>query len=155
VWFCYSGDRKGEHPRSHLAEFRGTLQADAYAGFNGLYDREQNPLLEAACWAHVRRKFYDIHVAHASPLADEALRWIRALYKIEAGIRGLPPDRRRAVRQARAGPLLAQFRDWLTSSYATLWKKSGLALAIQYALGLWPALIRYGEDGRLEIDTRR
>ncbi|MFV1981728.1 MAG: IS66 family transposase, partial [Rhodothermia bacterium] len=95
VWFRYSPDRKGEHPRQHLARFSGTLQADAYAGFNRLYDREKNPLVEAACWAHARRKFYDIYVAQASPLAKQALEKIGALYAIEAEIRGRPPDRRR------------------------------------------------------------
>jgi transposase len=153
VWFCYSPNRKGEHPRAHLAKFRGTLQADAYAGFNALYNREKHPLVEAACWAHARRKFYDIYVAQASPLAKQALERIGALYDIETEIRGQPPDRRRLIRQARAGPLLADLHDWLQASYSTLSKKSGLAGAIQYALGLWPALTRYRDDGLLEIDN--
>ncbi len=127
VWFCYSPDRKGKHPRAHLAKFSGTLQADAYAGFNGLYDRDNNPLVEAACWAHARRKFYDIYVAQGSPLAHQAVERIGALYKIEAQIRGQPPDKRQAIRQARAGPLLADLYDWLLASYSTLSKKSGLA----------------------------
>jgi hypothetical protein len=125
----------------------------AYAGFNGLYNREKNPIIEAACWAHARRKFYDVYVAQASPLAKQALDRIGALYDIEAEIRGQPPDRRRLIRQARAGPLLADLHDWLQASYSTLSKKSGLAGAIGYALGLWPALTRYRDDGRLEIDN--
>jgi transposase len=87
VWFAYSPDRKGEHPEQHLREFHGTLQADAYAGFQQLY--ENGRLQEAACWAHVRRKFYDLQQAHASPLASEALERIGALYVIEREIRGL------------------------------------------------------------------
>jgi hypothetical protein len=153
VWFCYSPNRKGEHPRAHLAKFSGTLQADAYAGFNGLYNREKNPLVEAACWAHARRKFYDLYTAQASPLAKQALERIGALYAIEADIRGQPPDRRRLIRQARAGPLLADLHGWLQASYSTLSTKSGLAGAVRYALGLWPALTRYRDDGRLEIDN--
>jgi transposase len=97
VWFAYSPDRKGEHPERHLEKFRGTLQADAYAGFNQLY--ENGRIEQAACWAHVRRKFYDLEQAHASPVAREALVRIGALYGIEETIRGKPPDERRAVRQ--------------------------------------------------------
>ncbi len=104
VWFAYSPDRKGEHPERHLREFRGTLQADAYAGFNQLY--ENGRIEQAACWAHVRRKFYDLEQAHASPVAREALQRIGALYRIEEQIRGRPPEQRREVRQAQAQPLL-------------------------------------------------
>jgi len=104
-------------------------------------------------WAHVRRKFYDLHAAHGSPLAQQALERIGALYRIEDGIRGRPPDERRAVRQARAGPLLEELHAWLEAIYATLSKKSGLAQAIRYALARWPALTRYRDDGRLEIDN--
>src|SRR5439155_2769686 len=96
VWFAYSPDRKGEHPERHLREFCGTLQADAYAGFNQLY--ENGRIQEAACWAHVRRKFYDLQQAHASPVASEALERIGALYAIEKEIRGRPPEERRQVR---------------------------------------------------------
>lgn len=90
VWFAYSPDRKGEHPQRHLREFRGTLQADAFAGFNALYEDPSRSIFEAACMAHVRRKFYDLEQAHASPIATEALRRIGELYAIEAGIRGRP-----------------------------------------------------------------
>lgn len=151
VWFAYSPDRKGEWPESHLRDFRGMLQADAYAGFNKLY--EDGRIQEAACWAHVRRKFYDLHEAHASPIAAEALTRIGELYGIESEIRGRPPDERRSVRQARARPLLGSLKDWLESSVAKLSKKSPVAGAIRYALTLWPALLRYCEDGRLEIDN--
>jgi transposase len=89
VWFAYSPDRKSEHPAHHLESFHGTLQADAFAGFNRLY--ETGSVVEAACWAHVRRKFHDLYEAHASPIAKEALERIAALYGIEKEIRGRPP----------------------------------------------------------------
>ena len=150
VLFRYSPDRKGERPKAHLAPFRGVLQADAYAGFDRLYGER---IQEAACWAHVRRKFYDIHVAHASPIAAEALDRIGRLYGIEAEIRGRPPNERAAVRQARAGPELDSLHAWLHTIVAKLSKKSELALAIRYALSRWTALTRYRDDGRLEIDN--
>lgn len=151
VWFAYSPDRKGEHPFEHLREFRGILQADAYAGFNRLY--EGGRIREAACWAHVRRKFYDLQVAHKSPVAQEALERIAALYAIESEIRGRPPSERREVRQARARPLLDSLRVWLESCLPKLSQKSDTTAAVKYALSLWPALVRYLDDGRLEIDN--
>src|ERR1022692_1599018 len=152
VWFAYSPDRKGEHPEQHLRQFRGALQADAYAGFNQLY-KEDGRIQEIACWAHVRRKFYDLQEAHASPIASEALERIAALYAIEKEIRGRPPDERQQVRQTRARPLLQSLRDWFEVSLTKLSRKSDTTAAIRYALGLWPALTRYCADGRLEIDN--
>lgn len=151
VWFAYSSDRKGEHPAQHLGEFRGVLQADAYAGFNHLY--EDGRIQEAACWAHVRRKFYDLQVAHQSPVAQEALERIAALYAIEGEIRGRPPSARREVRQARARPLLESLLSWLESCLTKLSRKSDTTAAVKYTLGLWEALVRYVDDGRLEIDN--
>ncbi len=151
VLFRYSGDRKGEHPRNHLADFQGVLQADGYAGFHHLYDG--GLIREAACWAHVRRKFFDIHQANGSPMAQEALVRIGALYDIEKEIKGQPPEWRRAQRQARAGPLLESLRAWLNQSLARLSAKSELAGAIRYATSRWPALLRYCDDGTLEIDN--
>jgi transposase len=151
VWFAYSPDRKGEHPERHLREFRGTLQADAYAGFNRLY--ENGRIREAACWAHVRRKFFDLQQAHASPVASEALERIGALYGIEQEIRGRPPDERRQVRQARAKPLLDSLRQWFEATLPKLSRKSDTTAAIRYALSLWDALLRYADDGTIEIDN--
>jgi transposase len=153
VLFRYSPDRKGERPREHLKRFRGILQADAYGGFNGLYDREDEPLIEAACWAHSRRKFFEIYDSTASPIAFEALERIAALYKIEDEIRGKLPDERRAVRQARASPLLKELYDWLRATVRQVSKKSPIASAIGYTLSLWTALTRYAEDGSIEIDN--
>jgi transposase len=151
VWFAYSPDRKGEHPERHLEKFRGTLQADAYAGFNQLY--ESGRIEQAACWAHVRRKFYDLEQAHASPVARESLVRIGALYGIEEMIRGKPPDERRAVRQAQSKPLLDSLRQWFEATLSKLSRKSETTVAIRYALSRWDALVRYINDGHIEIDN--
>ena len=128
VWFSYSKDRKGEHPRQHLKDFRGALQADAYSGFHHLYG--DGAIYEVACWAHARRKFYDIHLAHASPTTTEAMVRIGALYGIEEEIRGKPAELRGAVRQARARPLLDSFRNWVEKALGSLSSKSETAAAI-------------------------
>ncbi|HEX8797162.1 MAG TPA: IS66 family transposase [Terriglobales bacterium] len=151
VWFAYSPDRGGEHPAQHLKMFQGALQADAYAGFNQLYKDDR--IQEVACWAHVRRKFYDLEQAHASPLAREALERIAALYAVEDEIRGRPPDLRQQVRQTHARPLLQSLHDWFNGSLTKLSRKSDTTAAIRYALTLWPALTRYCDNGRLEIDN--
>jgi transposase len=135
----------------HLRTFRGALQADAYAGFNQLY--QDGRIQEVACWAHVRRKFYDLEQAHSSPLAREALERIAALYAVEDEIRGRPPDERQRVRQTRARPLLQSLHDWFEVSLPKLSRKSDTTVAIRYALTLWSALTRYCDDGRLEIDN--
>jgi transposase len=154
VLFRYSPDRKGERPCEHLQHFRGILQADAYGGFNGLYDRKHEPLIEAACWAHARRKFFEIYDSTASPIAFEALERIRALYEIEEQIRGRAPDERKAVRQVRAAPLLKELYDWLRATVRReRSKKSDISSAIGYALSLWSALTRYRDDGCIEIDN--
>ena len=150
VVFRYSPDRKGERPRAHLAHFTGVLQADAYAGFDQLYGEK---IQEAACWAHVRRKFYDIHVALASPVALEALERIGRLYKIEEEIRGRSPHERQLAREARAHSELKDMHAWLIATVTALSKKSELAKAARYALSNWVALTRYCDDGRIEIDN--
>ena len=151
VWFTYSADRKGEHPARHLKTFHGTLQADAYAGFNQLF--EQNQVAHAACWAHFRRKFNDVYQAHQSPIAADALQRIAELYAIESEIRGQLPEQRRQVRNARARPLLTSLEQWFQQTLQKLSQKSDLAKAINYALRRWPALLRYCDDGHLEIDN--
>lgn len=155
VWFAYSPDRKGEHPHTHLKHFRGILQADGYAGFDRLYNDTdpQHPVKEAACWAHVRRKFYDIHVATQSPLALEVLNRIGELYAIEAQIRGSPPTLRQQMRSLHATAKLQALHAWFVAQLASLSKKSELAGAIRYAFLRWQALTRYCEDGRIEIDN--
>jgi transposase len=151
VWFAYSEDRKGEHPRLHLKDFKGALQADAYSGFHHLYGG--GAIYEVACWAHTRRKFHDIHVAHASPTTTEALARIGALYGIEEQIRGKPAELRCTIRQARAKPLLDELRQWMEKTLRSLSTKSETAGAIRYALSHWRALTRYADDGLLEIDN--
>lgn len=155
VWFAYSPDRKGQHPQKHLKSFRGILQADGYAGFERLFnDADPNhPIREAACWAHARRKFYDIHVATQSPLAEEALQRIADLYAVEDSIRARPADARRRARQARAGPKLVELKSWLNATLKKVSKKSELAGAIRYVLSRWEAFVRYCDDGRIEIDN--
>jgi transposase len=151
VWFAYSPDRRGEHPHRHLATFHGTLQADGYAGFNRLYDSGR--IREAACWAHVRRKFFDLHQAHASPIATEAIERIGQLYGIENEIRGRSPDERQHVREIRSRPLLTSLHEWFKAALTKLSRKSDVAAAISYALGRWPALLLYWDDGFIEIDN--
>ncbi len=149
--FFYSPDRKGEHPRAHLKGFAGVLHADGYAGFNPVF--ETGRVFEAACWAHVRRKFFDEHATNPSPLTTEALDRIGALYGIEDTIRGLPPDERRRIRREKAAPLLAALRAWLDTTLPKFSAKSDLARAMRYTLGRWATLNRYADDGRIEIDN--
>ena len=127
------------------------MQADGYAGFHHLY--EGGKIHEAACWAHVRRKFFDIQVATNSAMATEAVERIGALYEIEREVRGKPAALRREVRQTRAKPLIDELHDWLNKMLARLSRKSDTALAIRYALARWRALSRYLDDGLIEIDN--
>ncbi|MDR8051552.1 IS66 family transposase [Burkholderia cenocepacia] len=151
VWFAYTPDRKGIHPQQHLESFNGTLQADAYGGYQAIY--ETGRVAEAACWAHARRQFYELHAARPNALNTEALERIGALYKVEEQIRSKPPDERRAHRQACSRPLLDQLHAWLSATLETLSRKSDTSRAILYALNRWEALTRYCDDGRLEIDN--
>ena len=151
VWFAYSPDRKGEHPQQHLSEFTGVLQADAYAGFNKLYERGN--IREAPCLAHIRRKFFDLMEAHNSPIATEMVERIAPLYGIEEEIRGRSPDERREVRNRKARPLLESMHAWLESCLSKLSRKSDTSAAIHYALARWDAFVRYCDDGRIEIDN--
>jgi transposase len=154
VWFQYSPNRKGEHPQAHLKNFKGILQADAYGGWGSLYDSGR--VTEAACWAHARRPWWDLYESTgraADSTAAQALRRIAGLYAVEAEIRGQSPDVRRAHRQARAGPLLEQLHAWLSGLLLRVSAKSEIAKAIGYMLGRWPALTRYRDDGRIEIDN--
>jgi transposase len=151
VWYAYTPDRKGEHPKAHLREFRGTLQADAYSGYSGVYEGDR--VKEAACMAHVRRPFYDLYEAHKSAVAKEALERIAALYAIEEEIRGRSAEERRAVRAERSKPLLESMKQWFEETLVKLSKKSDTTRAIRYALERWEALTLFCEDGRLEIDN--
>jgi len=149
--YFYSPDRKGEHPRDHLKSFKGILHADGYAGFNAIF--ETGKVTEAACWAHVRRKVFDVHAANGSPIAKEALDRIGALYGIEADIRGKPPNERQRCREEKSLPLITGLKTWLETTVPKLSGKSDLAAAMRYALNRWGALNRYARDGRIEIDN--
>jgi transposase len=153
--YAYSEDRKGEHPATHLKGFRGLLQVDGYAGFGRLVTAvadDEAPTL-AFCWAHARRKFYDVYTATKSPLAHEALQRIGALYAIEADIRGETAEHRKQVRQQRSRPLVEAMHAWVTELLGRLSGRSPLAQAIRYALNHWDGLIRFLDDGRFELDT--
>jgi len=160
AYYRFSPDRRGERPGDHLARFCGVIQADAFSGYEALArsaaersGRGPPRLIHAACWAHARRKFYDVFEATRSPIAEQALQRIGELYQIEAEIAGRPAEMRLAVRQDRALPLLDDLRDWLTAQRRRLSAKNALARAIQYALSRWEALMRYAGDGRLAIDN--
>jgi transposase len=151
VWYAYTPDRKGEHPQSHLKEFTGTLQADAYAGYGAVYEGKR--IKEAACMAHVRRPFYELYEAHKSAVAKEALERIAALYAIEEEIRGRSAEERRQVRSERSKPLLESMKKWFEETLGKLSRKSDTTKAIRYALHRWDAVTLFCEDGHLEIDN--
>jgi transposase len=151
VWFQYSADRKGEHPVRHLKNFTGILQADAYAGYNALY--EGGRITEAGCWSHARRKVWDIHVKqHGLPgtLAHQALVRIGEVFKVEAEVNGRSALRRRRMRQARTVPVLKELKDWMNQTLAQVSAKSPMALAIGYSLSNWTALTNFVHDGRID-----
>lgn len=154
MWFQYSPDRGGEHPREHLKRYRGILQADAYSGYSKLFDSGR--VVHAACLAHARRYYWDVYEAQKrapGSVAEQALQRIARLYEIEADIRGRPPDERRRERLERAAPRLKDLHAWLSETLARVSAKSDLAQAIGYTLTHWKALTRYGDDGRIEIDN--
>lgn len=149
--FFYSPDRKGEHPVEHLKDFTGVLHADGYAGFNDLY--EGGRIVEAACWAHVRRKFFDVHVANGSAIAKEALDRIGALYGVEATINGTTTDERRRQRQAQSKPIAEALKTWAEQISPKLSGRSELAAAFRYMLARWLALNRCFDNGHLSLDN--
>lgn len=154
VWFQYSANRKGEHPSAHLRGYSGILQVDAFAGYNACF--EDGRILEAACWAHARRKYFEIHKQqHELPgtFAHQAVQRIARLYAVEADIRGQPPEVRMRQRQARTGPILDEMHGWLNATLGQLSAKSPMALAIGYSLSNWRALKRFADDGRIEADN--
>ena len=154
--YFFSPDRKGEHPRRHLAKAKGILQADAYAGFKDLYTPGADGVpqfREAACWAHLRRDFHDVWTETKSEIAKEALDRIGALYDIERAITGRPPEVRQAVRQANSAPKVHAFKRWAEEQLDHISGKSDLAKAFRYALNRWPSFCLFLEDGRVAIDN--
>ena len=151
TWYRFSGDRKGQHPKDHLARFRGWMHADGYAGFEDIY--RSGAIREVACMAHVRRKFVDIHRSQGSPIAEEAIGRIAQLYAVEKEARGSPPDRRAELRRAHAAPVFGDLEVWLAMQLTTIPGKSPLAGAIRYALARMERLRPYLDHGILELDN--
>ena len=154
--YDFSPDRKGEHPQAHLKDFRGILQADAYAGFRDLYKPDASGdvrVREAACWAHLRRDFHDVWKATQSGIANEALARIGALYDIEKQIYGRSPWDRLCVRRQHSKPKVDAFRLWAEQQLTCISGKSDLAKAFRYALNRWSAFTLFLEDGRVAIDN--
>jgi hypothetical protein len=152
--YIYSDDRKGVHPAEHLKGYGGLLQVDGYAGFSALITNPAGNVPQLAfCWAHTRRKFYDVFIATKAPIAEETLRRIAALYAIESDIRGQPAEERRRVRQQQSRPLVEAMHVWLTEQLGRIPGASTLAKAIRYAMNHWNGLVLFLEDGRLELDT--
>ena len=154
--YFFSVDRKGEHPQHHLAGFSGILQADAYSGFKALYAPDasgKSRIREAACWAHLRRDFFDVHTATKSEIAREALDRIGDLYDIEHQINGQSRDARSAIRQKETRPRVEAFKAWAEVQLTRILGKSDLAKAFRYALNRWKAFTLFLDDGRVAIDN--
>ncbi len=149
--YFYSPDRGGVHPEAHLASYAGLMQADAYAGYNRLYEvgRQPAPIVEAVCWAHARRKFFDLARLNKAPIAIEAVARIDALFAIEREINGLPPGERHQVRHERSRPRVEALGAWLREQHARLSANNQVAKAIAYSLNRWDGLARFLDDGRL------
>jgi transposase len=157
VWYRYSPSWHGKYPQAHLANFRGKLQVDAYAGFEPMFvpatPGASARVEEVSCMAHARRHLFEIHKALKSPLAKEAVDRIDVLYDIERHIRGRSAEERRAARQEHALPLLNEMHAWMIDSLSQIDNKSDLAEAFRYSVNRWESLCRYTQDGRLEIDN--
>jgi transposase len=158
AFYIYSPDRKGARPEEHLKDFTGTLHADAYSGYNKLYITADNPdakiINEAGCWAHVRRKFYDITIANdKANIAFAVLEKIGEIYQVESEVRGLDPGKRLEVRQEKSVKLVNELFTGFRKAYSQLPKKSSTAQAIAYAINNEKALKRFLDNGNIEIDN--
>lgn len=154
VWFQYSANRKGEHPQRHLRGYHGILQADAFAGYNLLFN--DGSVIEAACWAHARRKYFEVHKQQEllpGTLAHQALQRIAKIYAVESDIRGENAELRRSQRHLRTRPILEEMHEWLQAVLGQISAKSPMAQAIGYSLSNWRALVRFLDDGRIEADN--
>jgi transposase len=149
--FRYSRDRTAAHPNQHLAGYAGILQADAYAGYNALYepDRKPGPIIEAACWAHSRRKLFELAELQRAPLAIEAVRRIDAIFDAERPINGLSAAARLAVRQQHIAPLVTELETWMRESRGKLSRHNPVAKAMDYMLTRWETFTRFLSDGRI------
>ena len=151
VLFDYTPTRHGEHPRRVLAGWTGVLQADAFSGHNALYaeNRKPAPILEAACWAHGRRDFFDLARLTKAPIAVEIVRRIDELFAIERVINGKSSDERRAVRQERSKPLVVALEAYMREQLRRLSPKNKVAKPIRYMLSRWASFTRFLDDGRV------
>ncbi len=151
VLLHYSRDRSAEHPERHLAGYSGLMQADAYSGYNGLYVAGRKPglIIEAACWAHGRRKFFELAELQKAPVTIEAVRRIDELFAIEREINGKTPAERRAARQEHTKPLVDALETWLREQRKKLSSKEPVAKAIDYSLKRWRAFTCFLDDGRI------
>jgi transposase len=149
--YFYSPDRAGSHPEAWLGTYAGIVQADAFSGFGRLYDATRRPgaIVEAACWAHGRRKFFEMADLKKAPMAVEAVSRIDAIFAVEREINGLSPTDRQAVRAARSRPLVGELHAWLRQNRARLSAKAPVAKAIDYMLKRWPAFTRFLDEGRI------
>jgi hypothetical protein len=151
AWYQFTVDRKGEHPAKHLADYKGWMHADGYAGFNDLY--RSGAVHEVACMAHIRRKFTDLYQSEGSVIAEEAIKRIAGLYAVEKAARGQAPDARVRLRQARAKAIFDDLETWLQAQLPKISGKSDLAKAIRYALTRMKKLRPYLDHGFLELDN--
>ena len=149
--YFYSRNRDGEHPGRHLADYGGILQADAYAGFNDLYDprRKPGPVTEAACWSHARRKFFVLADVAKAPLALEAVRRIDVIFDAERALNGVAEDQRLALRKEHAAPVVGELEAWMRSERGRLSRHNDVAKAMDYMLKRWAAFIRFLDDGKI------
>jgi hypothetical protein len=149
--FRYSRDRTGEHPQRHLASYAGILQADAYAGYNALYEagRKPGPISEAACWAHGRRKLFKLAEVDRAPLAAEAVQRIDVIFDAERTINGQPTEQRLAIRQAQIAPLVAELGNWMREQRGRMSRHAEVGKAMDYMLTRWDAFTRFLTDGRI------
>jgi transposase len=163
--FFYSRDRTAQHPENHLRDYAGILQADAYAGFNRLYEAERKPapIMEASCWAHGRRKLFELadvtakargKLAVIAPLAFEAVKRIDAIFDVEREINGRSIDERLAVRRARVAPLVSGLETWMRTEHSKLSRHSDVAKAMNYMLTRWETFTRFLDDGRICLTNK-
>ena len=150
VVFDYQSGRSGSHAAAFLDGWQGHLMVDDYGGYKQLFTKG---ITELGCWAHARRKFFDLHAANGSPIAADALSRIAKLYAIEEQVRGRAPEEREALRQEQAAPLLEELNAWLHETRQSVAHGSGTAKAIDYSLKRWEALDRYAKSGNLPIDN--
>ena len=153
VAFTYAPGRGGQYADDILKGFSGVLQVDGYAGYNRLLKRTEQGIQLAYCWAHARRKLHEVAKNSSAPIAEDGLKQIAALYRIEADIRGQSLDVRLAARQERSAPRIAAFEIWLTANRARVSAKSPLGEALKYIAKYWDGLNLFLADGRIEMDS--